>query len=215
MSVCIPCAILLLRKPHDNNESIEFLTQIRQTKHRTNRTENQHERATNRILAPKFRACADVIQLCPAGTFSFTEAALLLVSTKNRDLWLKPLAESNTGSPRFTDFPSLCACSESSLTNLIGSGLNLLYLQSHSKTECRWTRPEVAILGADQKEHGLWGRECGWMQPAYMRSVSFLGKFTSGRISASRSDLLKLPIISQRTGISHKRSSCHIQTLHV
>ena len=34
------------------------------------------------------------------------------------------------------------------------------------------------------------------MQPACMRSVSFLGKFTSGsRISASRSDLLKLPII--------------------
>ena len=66
---------------------------------------------------------------------------------------------SNTGSPRFTDFPSLCACSESSLTNLIGSGLNLLCLQSHSKPECRWTRPEVAILGADQKERGLWGRE--------------------------------------------------------
>ena len=72
----------------------------------------------------------------------------------------RPLAKSNTGSPRFTDFPSLCACSQSSLTNLIGSGLNLLCLQSHSKTECRWTRPEVAILGADQKERGLWGREC-------------------------------------------------------
>ena len=72
----------------------------------------------------------------------------------------RPLAKSNTGSPRFTDFPSLCACSESSLTNLIGSGLNLLCLLSHSKTECRWTRPEVAILGADQKERGLWGREC-------------------------------------------------------
>ena len=66
----------------------------------------------------------------------------------------RPLAKSNTGSPRFTDFPSLCACSESSLTNLIGSGLNLLCLQSHSKTECRWTRPEVAILGDDQKESG-------------------------------------------------------------
>ena len=26
---------------------------------------------------------------------------------------------------------------------LIGSGLNLLYLQSHSKPECRWTWPEV------------------------------------------------------------------------
>ena len=108
----------------------------------------------------------------------------------------RPLAKSNTGSPRFTDFPSLCACSESSLTNLIGSGLNLLCLLSHSKTECRWSRPEVAILGADQKERGFWGRECGWMQPTYMRSVSFLGKFTSGsRISASRSDLLKLPIV--------------------
>ena len=71
----------------------------------------------------------------------------------------RPLAWSNTGSPRFTDFPSLCACSVSSLTNLIGSGLNLLCSQSHSKTECRWTGPEVAILGADQKERGLWGRE--------------------------------------------------------
>ena len=78
----------------------------------------------------------------------------------------RPLAKSNTGSPRFTDFPSLCACSESSLTNLIGSGLNLLCLLSHSKTECRWARPEVAILGADQKERGLWGRE--WVY-AYTR----------------------------------------------
>ena len=34
----------------------------------------------------------------------------------------------------------------------------------------------------------------GWMQPTYIRSVSFWGKFTSGSlISASRSDLLKLP----------------------
>ena len=72
----------------------------------------------------------------------------------------EPLVRSNTGSPRFTDFPSLCACSESGLTNLIGCDLNLLCLQSHSKTECRWTWPEVAILGADQKERGLWGREC-------------------------------------------------------
>ena len=29
------------------------------------------------------------------------------------------------------------------------------------KTECRWTGPEVAILGADQKERGLRGREWG------------------------------------------------------
>ena len=55
----------------------------------------------------------------------------------------RPLAMSNTGSPRFTDFPPLCACSRWRLTNLIGSGLNLLCLQSHTKPECRWTRPEV------------------------------------------------------------------------
>jgi len=73
----------------------------------------------------------------------------------------RPLARANSGSPRFTDFPSLCTCSESSLTTLIGSGLNLLCLQSHSKLECRWTWPEVVIFGADQKERGLWGREWG------------------------------------------------------
>ena len=72
----------------------------------------------------------------------------------------RPLAMSNTRCPRFTDFPSLCACSESILTNLIGSGLNLLCLQSHSKPECRCTGPELAILCADQKERGFWGREC-------------------------------------------------------
>ena len=78
-----------------------------------------------------------------------------------RSFWSAPriATSGQVGSPRFTDFPSLCACSESSLTNLIGSDLNLLYSQSHSKPECRWSGPEVAILGADQKERGLWGRE--------------------------------------------------------
>ena len=58
----------------------------------------------------------------------------------------RPLAWSSTGSLRFTDFPSLCACSESSLTNLIGSGLNLLCFQSHSKTECCWTGQRSRFL---------------------------------------------------------------------
>ena len=80
------------------------------------------------------------------------------MKTDTARAWLKhaylfdrcgPLARSNTGSPRFTD--SLCACPESSLTNLIGSGLNLLFLQSYSKPECRWTWPGVAISSAWQK----------------------------------------------------------------
>ena len=74
----------------------------------------------------------------------------------------RPPAESNTGNPRFTDFPSLCACSESSLTNLIGSSLILLCLQSQSEPESYWTYAEIVVLGADQKERGLWGRE--WTQ---------------------------------------------------
>ena len=80
-----------------------------------------------------------------------------------RSFWSAPrIATSGptTGSLQFTDFPSLCACSESSIANLIGSGLNLLCFQSHSKPECRWTWPEVAILGADQKERVLYGQEC-------------------------------------------------------
>ena len=72
-------------------------------------------------------------------------------SDGDRDFWPWPLARSNTGSPRFTDFPSLCACPASSLTNLFGSGLNLLCLQSHSKPECRWTWSEVPISSAWQK----------------------------------------------------------------
>ena len=47
------------------------------------------------------------------------------------------------------------ACSEAIMTNLIGSGLNLLCLQSHSKPECRWTWPQVAILDANQKVRGM------------------------------------------------------------
>ena len=71
----------------------------------------------------------------------------------------RPLASSNTGSLGFTDFPSLCACSGSSPTNLIGSGLNLLCLQSHSEPESNWTYREVVILCADQQKRGLWRRE--------------------------------------------------------
>ena len=85
-----------------------------------------------------------------SSAFSSLGAALLLVSLESR-----PLARSKSGSPRFTDFPSLCACSEKSLTNLTGSGLNLLCLQIHSKPECRWIGPEVAILGANQKARPL------------------------------------------------------------
>ena len=60
--------------------------------------------------------------------FFSPEAALPLVSIKNRDLWPSPTPEVRDS----RDFPSFCTCSKS---NRIGSGLNLLCLQSHSKPE--------------------------------------------------------------------------------
>ena len=57
------------------------------------------------------------------------------------------------------------------LTNLIGSCLNLLCLESHLKMECRWTWPEVVILGADQKEHGLWGQECNFFHFSLSKNI--------------------------------------------
>ena len=50
----------------------------------------------------------------------------------------------------------------------------------------------VATTAKHPDSHSQISRH-GWMQPTYMRSVTFLGKFTS----SSRSDLLKLPILWQ------------------
>ena len=65
--------------------------------------------------------------------FSSPEAALLLVSTKNRDLWPGPTPEVRDS---WTSRHSAHAQSLS-MTNLIGSALNPLCLQSHLKPECR------------------------------------------------------------------------------
>ena len=74
------------------------------------------------------QSCFELIPL------SSPEAVLLLVSTKNHNLWPGPTLE-------------VCdsLTSESSLTNLIGSGLNVLCLQSHSELESHWTYPEQWI----------------------------------------------------------------------
>ena len=85
-----------------------------------------------------------------------------------------PLARSNSGSPQFTDFPSLCAYPESSLTNLIGSGLNILCLHSHSKPEYRWAWPGVPIFPAHDKRDP-WGR--GW--PPLQSKITVLSKKNS------------------------------------
>ena len=63
-------------------------------------------------------------------------------------------------------------------------------------------KPDVAATTAKHPDSRSQISRYGWMQPACMRSVSFLGKFTSGsRISASRSDLLKLPIFTASSNL--------------
>ena len=98
---------------------------------------------TFRRIRDKTAAHAQKLDKCPFSLWSILVPRGLAPFGQHQES--RPLAWSNTGNPRFTDFPSLCAWSESSLTNLIGFGLTLLCLQSHSKPECRWIRPEVAI----------------------------------------------------------------------
>ena len=54
----------------------------------------------------------------------------------------RPLAQSNTGGSRFTDFPSLCACSESSLINLIGWEYETIILRMLRKLDLLWQRSQ-------------------------------------------------------------------------
>ena len=61
-------------------------------------------------------------------------------------------------------------------------------------------KPDVAATTAKHPDERSQISRYGWMQPTCMRSVSFWGKFTSGsRISASRSDLLKVPTNALRS----------------
>ena len=56
----------------------------------------------------------------------------------------RPLRRSNTGS-RFTDFPSLCACSQSTLRVWLAENTKQILCAGCEN----WIPPEVAILGAD------------------------------------------------------------------
>ena len=68
---------------------------------------------------------------------------------------------------------------ESSLTNLIGSGLNLLCLQSHSNPECRWIcqRSRFLVLtkrsAASGDENATWLARTGTMRmPILIRNTA-------------------------------------------
>ena len=95
-------------------------------------------------------------QLVYSWTFSSPEAALLLVSTKNRDLWPSPTPEVRDSR---TSRHSAHVQSQVWQIWLVLVSIYCVYKAIQKRNQCRWTRPEVAILGAYQKERGLWGRE--------------------------------------------------------
>ena len=76
-------------------------------------------------------------------TLSSPGAAILLVSTKNRDLWPPP-------TPEIRDSRTHCQIWQ------------IWLAQNYRKTFLRmlknWDWPEFSILGVDQKDRGLWGR---------------------------------------------------------
>ena len=79
----------------------------------------------------------------------------------------RPLARSN-------DIPGLNGFVNTIDWDQNQSDLSDLILSMHRMTGSLWiadlrywTWPKVAILGADQREHGLWGRECTDILMAY------------------------------------------------
>ena len=88
-------------------------------------------------------------------SFSSPEAALL---------WSAPRIATSGQLQRHSDFEWLCKHNRLRPEPIRFVGLDAEHAQSDGKSVNRglryWTWPEVAILGADQKERGLWRREC-------------------------------------------------------
>ena len=98
-------------------------------------------------------------------SFSSPEAALLLVSTKDRDLWPGP-------TPVVHDSRTSCysahAHSQVWQIWLVLVSICCVYKAIQNRNVVG-PGPEVAILTADQKERGLWRRECCDMQKLAMK----------------------------------------------
>ena len=102
----------------------------------------------------KWSTASTLLWACPCCflciTFSSPEAVILLVCTKSRDLWGLP-------TPEVRDSRTHCQIWQIWLAENYRK--NFLCMLRN------WDWPEVLILGVDQKDRGLWGRECvynGW-----------------------------------------------------
>ena len=107
-------------------------------------------------------------------TFSPPEPTILLICTRDRDLWQGPkqqVRESRTS--------GFCAQPQKFETITVTIGYKNGQVL---RLRVTWPLPEVSIPGADQKDHGLWGRE--WVRHrkvfytrGILREGGFPGRF--------------------------------------
>jgi len=88
----------------------------------------------------------------PENTFSSPEPTILLVCARDRDLWQGPKKEVRES--RTSGFCAQPQKFETITVTISYKNGQLLRLR------VTWPLPEVSIPGADQKDRGLWGREC-------------------------------------------------------
>ena len=77
--------------------------------------------------------------------------------------------------------------------------------------ELCWSRPEVSILSADQKDRGFWGREC--RQPVVLTSLNSFGGlqvekiYFHGYFTCTKTDLHGVMSIDQWEFAGHRTRS--------
>ena len=124
---------------------LEIRAQIRQTKLLFAKAcKIKKKKLTEQVNMKTLYSCATILWSY-WGPFLSLEAAILLASTNNRDLWPVPIFQ-HVQSVRST------VLSQSDSSNLKISPLIADFRY--------WERQEVSILGADQKDRSLWEREC-------------------------------------------------------
>ena len=106
----------------------------------------------NEVCVSEYKLCRCTLQKGCAKQENLCHSILVL---RDRAPFVQHQASRSLG-----DFSSICACSESSLANLIGWEYETITLRMLRKLDLHRTfTGEVLILGIDQKEHSPWELE--------------------------------------------------------
>ena len=129
--------------------------------------------------------------------FSSPEPTILLVCAKDRDLWQGPKQE-----VRESRTSGFCAQPQKFETITVTIGYKNGQLL---RLRVAWTLPEVSILGADQKDRGLWGRECSGTESDSSSSDSDIDDFRTGSRHGKRSKYVR-EVENKKTKFSRSKT---------